>query len=311
MQKQYRPWRQSNFGYRLHYMSQLASAQRTGLMEVPVSVGSKTKEAHECDVREALAACFRFFAREGMNEGVANHLSYQFDFKEDGDGSNTMIVNGFGWHFANVTESSLVKLDIDDPQNANIAFRPGATQPPIVDPTAICIHGEIHKLLGKRARCIMHLHPHYATALSCLEDPRLLAVDQTTARFFNRLSYDRDMDGMGLGDEAKRLATCIGSRNSALLLGQHGVLVVGESIHLALDEIYHLERAARTYVTALSTGRPIKVLSDEVAEKTASQWEEANDVSGKALLWNIMNWRSEPELESGECKRRRTSGSEP
>lgn len=272
-------------------------------------MGDNRQQEKEREVRENLAACFRFFAREGMNEGVANHLSYQLESKDDGHGSNTMLVNSFGWHFANINTASLRKLDLDDPEVLKIDYIPGATEPPIVDPTAICIHGEIHKLLGKRARCIMHLHPHYATALSCLADPRLPPIDQTTARFFNRLSYDGDMDGMGLGDEAKRLATCIGPKNNSLLMGHHGVLVIGESISLALDEIYYLERAARTYMTALSTGRPLKVLSDEVAEKTALQWDEQNHWYGKALLWNIMHWHDDPEPASEDGKRRRTSGS--
>merc|ERR1719203_309316 len=234
-----------------------------------------------------------------MNEGIANHLSYQLECKEDGGGAkNLMIVNGFGWHFSNVTVDSLVKLDLDDPEVAKIAFTPEMTEPPPVDPTAIGIHGAIHKLLGKRARCIMHLHPHYATALACLEDPRLLPIDQGSSRFFNRLSIDTGYGGMGTGDEAKRLATCLGKNNS-LLMGNHGVLVVSETIAMALDEIYYLERASRNYITALSTGRPLKVLSDEVAEKTALETEPQNKWYGEALLWNCREWsdRHEPEYK--------------
>ena len=56
-------------------------------------------------------------------------------------------------------------------------------------------------------------------------------------------------------------------------MGQHGILVAGPSVAWCFDTIYYFERAAETYFTALSTGRPLAVASDQVAEKTARQWE--------------------------------------
>merc|ERR1712218_656966 len=145
----------------------------------------------------------------------------------------------------------------------------------------------------------MHLHPHYVTALACLKLDHSLPIpplEQNTMRFYKRLSYDPDMDGMGLGDEARRLATCIGPKNSALLLGHHGVLVINETIGGALDEMYYLEKAARTYLTALSTGLPLKLVSPEVAEKTAQQWEVSKGPYGEAFLQQVIEL--EPELWS-------------
>jgi ribulose-5-phosphate 4-epimerase/fuculose-1-phosphate aldolase len=47
----------------------------------------------------------------------------------------------------------------------------------------------------------------------------------------------------------------------------HGVLVVGETIAQAYRRLYKLERVCRTQVLAMGTGRPLKVLSDEIAAK--------------------------------------------
>jgi ribulose-5-phosphate 4-epimerase/fuculose-1-phosphate aldolase len=73
--------------------------------------------------------------------------------------------------------------------------------------------------------------------------------------------------------EGERLTTCIGDK-SVLLLGNHGVLVVGRSVAQTFDDLYYFERACQTYISVLSTGRSISVLSDEIAERTARQWEE-------------------------------------
>lgn len=258
-------------------------------------VETDVKSPSEAEVRLDLAAAFRFAVHERMNEGIANHFSYQIESKAEGHSRNAMIVNPFGTHFANVMASKLAKIDIDD--ETLYRWDPTSHLPP-VDPTAICIHGAIHKLLGRRARCILHLHPHYATALSSLKDPRLLPIDQNTARFFNRLSYDDGFDGMGLWDEAERLATRI-RENSAIILGNHGVLVIGETVGGALDEMYYLELAARNYITALMSGKELSILSDECAEKTAQQWDAQNQVYGLRFIAQIRELldKREPEYK--------------
>jgi ribulose-5-phosphate 4-epimerase/fuculose-1-phosphate aldolase len=50
-------------------------------------------------------------------------------------------------------------------------------------------------------------------------------------------------------------------------------MVIGETVGDAFNRMYLFERACRNYITALSTGLPIKVLSDKVAEKVAQEIE--------------------------------------
>ena len=45
----------------------------------------------------------------------------------------------------------------------------------------------------------------------------------------------------------------------------------------AWDALYHLERAAKTLLLAYSTGQPLEIMPDELAEETASEWETYRD----------------------------------
>lgn len=220
----------------------------------------------QTDARRDLAAALRYTARLGMHEGIANHYSLAVS----ADGAE-FLMNPYGRHWSQMRASDLLLL------NANAAPTGRAD----VDPTAWAIHGAIHRKLPQ-ARCIMHLHSKYATALACLKDPVLPPVDQNSMRFFNRFAVDDGFDGMGLGDEAERLATCLGNR-SVLMMGQHGILVIGPSLAWCFDTIYYYERAAETYLTALAAGRPLNIASDAVAEKTARQWEEYPGFADKHL----------------------------
>ena len=210
--------------------------------------------------REDLTAAFRWFARLNWHEAHANHFSVAVN-----DSGSKFLINPGGRHFANVRASELLLLDSDEPATADKNNAP--------DPTAWHIHSAVHRNIPK-ARCVMHLHSPGVLALSCLENKKLPPIDINAARFFNRVAIDESFDGMGLsGEEGDRITLCVGDR-SVLLMGNHGVLVVGESIAQTFDDLYYFERACQNYITVLSTGKSASILSDEVAEKTARQWQE-------------------------------------
>ena len=75
----------------------------------------------------------------------------------------------------------------------------------------------------------MHLHPKYATALASVKDNSLPPIEQNSMRFFERMHVDDHFDGMGLGDEAERLAANL-SDKSIVLMGNHGVMSMGRSV---------------------------------------------------------------------------------
>ena len=206
-----------------------------------------------------LAAVFRWTAKLNMHEAIANHFSVC------APGSNEdFYVNGPGMHFSTIKASDLILIKqskIDKLKD----------KPELVDPTALYIHGAIHKKVP-HAKCILHVHSKYATALSCLKDPTLPPIDQNTMRFYNRVAIYGDFGGLGFEEESKKMANCIGNHN-ILLLANHGILTAGPTIAQAFDDLFYFEKACETYITALSTGKELNIASPEVAEKTAQDWE--------------------------------------
>ena len=117
------------------------------------------------------------------------------------------------------------------------------------------------------------MHPPYSTVLATLADPQLKPIDQTTARFYNRVAIDQHYGGIAdQHEEGERLARALGDK-SRMILGNHGVLVTAPTVAEAFEDLYFLERAARTLVLAYGTGQPLNVLPDEIAEYTARSWD--------------------------------------
>jgi ribulose-5-phosphate 4-epimerase/fuculose-1-phosphate aldolase len=225
-----------------------------------MDVGAGGRKAVESSLRRDLAVAFRWAARLDLHEGVANHFSVAVS-----DDGGQFLLNPRGRHFSRVRASELLLLDAD---------RSGSGADLEADPTAWYLHSHLHRHVPQ-ARCVLHTHMPYATALACLRDFELLMLDQTACRFHDRIAYDRHYGGMALDDaEGERVAKLLGTDHSVLFLGNHGVIVVGPTVADAFDELYHLERAARLQVLALSTGRQLDLIPDEIAAITCRQWLE-------------------------------------
>ena len=221
------------------------------------------RQADLAELRVDLAAAFRLAVEMGWHESVGNH----FSVAASGDGK-TFLMNPRWQHFALIRASDLLLLDSDDPLTMS---RPDAP-----DPSAWCIHGRIHARLPQ-ARCVLHVHPPYGTALAALADPGLKPIDQNTARFYNRVAIDLEFGGIAdQHEEGERLVRALGGKQH-MIMGNHGLLVTAATVAEAFEDLYFLERAAQTLLLAYATGRPLNVMPGELAERTARAWDGYRD----------------------------------
>lgn len=250
---------------------------------------SNSSAAHVTGEREArvdLAAAFRWFARLDMHESVANHLSVAVS----ADGAS-FLMNPRGMHFARIRASDLLLLDANDRATLERADAP--------DPTAWNLHARLHARVPQ-ARCVMHLHSRFATALACLEDPTLHPIDMNTMRFHERVALDTQFSGMALCEsEGDRVAALLGAGKTVLVMANHGVLVIGPNVAAAFDEMYYFERAAQTLLTCYSTGKPARKVPEEIVRLTEKQWRDYGQlaVDHLASIKAILD-AQEPEYRS-------------
>ena len=239
------------------------------------------------DERVDLACSFRWTARLGLHEGVANHFSLAVS--EDG---RRFLMNANQVHFSRIKASELLLIDADDPATME---RPDAP-----DPTAWGLHGAIHRLCP-HARCVMHAHPIHSTVLASLADSRLPPIDQNTAMFYERHVVDEGYGGLAFEEEGARCADMLADpKVKTMVMGNHGLLILGHSVADAFNRLYYFERAAETYIKALWTGRPLREMPHDLAAKTAQEIDDyPDDQAGRhfAELKAILD-EAEPDYRS-------------
>lgn len=232
-----------------------------------------------------LAAAFRMAARLGFNEGICNHFSYALPGSED-----RYLINPEGFHWSEIKASDLLVVD-----GAGKVVE-GKHR---IEPTAFFIHSRIHKARPS-ARCVLHTHMPYATALTMIEDGRLEPCLQICLRFHGIIAYDDDYRGLALdNEEGDRMARALGDKR-VLFLATHGVICAGADVHQTFDDLYYLERAAQAQVLAMSTGRKLRLVGDNIATSVQEQVTKDLPVYGRLhfeSLKRILD-REEPDYKS-------------
>ena len=232
-----------------------------------------------------LAAALRLAVRFGFNEGICNHFSYMVPGTQD-----HFLINPQGFHWSEITAGSLVLMDSEG--NVIEGDAPA-------EPTAFFIHSRIHLGLP-HARCVLHTHMPYATALTALENGRLEPISQTALGFYERVAYDDDYNGLALdAEEGDRITRALDNKY-VLFLANHGVVVIGPDLGQAFNDLYYLERACQLQVLAMSTGQPLRRVSAQMATKTARQFVSPENQAQVAAHFTALKRlldRDEPDYQ--------------
>jgi ribulose-5-phosphate 4-epimerase/fuculose-1-phosphate aldolase len=207
-------------------------------------------------LREDLALALRAAAHHGLAEGVCNHFSVELP-----DRSGRFLLNPRGLLWSEVCGDDIVMVDGGGARLAGDHD---------VEPTAMFIHAAIHRVCNKA--CVLHTHMPYATALTLTIDRCLdTTLSQNAMRFHGRVAVDHNYNGLALGPaEGERIAKAMAGADVAFL-GNHGVVVCGERMAHAYDDLYYLERACMAQVIAQSTERPLAPVDPAIAERVRDQ----------------------------------------
>ncbi|KAI1085314.1 class II aldolase/adducin domain protein [Whalleya microplaca] len=239
-----------------------------------VQVAGKTKSGKQLKIRsypkfdnlederlyrkQHLAAAFRVFADRGFDEGVAGHISVRDPILTD-----HFWLNPLSMHFSLIKVSDLILCDED----GNIVE---GEEP--INAAAFAIHSEIHKARPDvHAAC--HAHSVHGKAFAVF-GRELDMITQDSLRFYKSHGVYRDFRGVVLdSEEGKRIGKALGN-GKAVILQNHGLLTVGESVDeaafwfISLDKTCHAQLLADA---ASAAGYEKKIIDDDEAAYTAKQ----------------------------------------
>jgi ribulose-5-phosphate 4-epimerase/fuculose-1-phosphate aldolase len=229
--------------------------------------------APEWQARIDLAACYRLVDLYGMSDMMANHISSHVPGEP-----GALLINAYGMMYEEITASSLIKIDLQ----GNILAKPdfGALDYGI-NRAGYVIHSAIHAAHPALA-CVIHTHAAASMAVSALQCG-LLPITQTAMRFLKVRYHDYQGVVLDAAEQASLLADL--GDGEALILRNHGALVVGRTVGEAFNWAHRLELACRTQLAAMACHSPLNAVPQPVLEATWNNYQR-----GTRRPYGLMEW---------------------
>lgn len=230
-------------------------------LEFPKPPVFTTFEEERLHGKERLAGAFRLFSKFGFNEGTAGHITMR-----DPEHKDHFWVNPYGMHFSQIKVSDLILVNHDG--EVVKGDRP-------VNGAAFAIHSAIHKTRPD-VTAAAHAHSIYGkswASLGRLLDP----LTQDSCAFYNHHGLFDDFTGVVYEtEEGDRIGQALGNYK-AVILRNHGLLTVGETVDSAAWWFITMERSCQAQLLAeAAAGKPVPI-EKEHAEKTSKQVGSEHD----------------------------------
>ncbi|HKC31236.1 MAG TPA: class II aldolase/adducin family protein [Burkholderiales bacterium] len=212
----------------------------------------------EWEIRVDLAAAYQLAAIFKWTDLIYTHFSARVPGSED------FLVNPYGLMFDEMTASNLVKVDphgkvLDDPTGLGY------------NEAGFVIHGCMHEARPE-INCVLHTHTRAGVAVSA-HKCGLLPISQHAMMVQQQVAY-HDYEGIALEmDERSRMARDLGKTSKAMILRNHGLLTLGETVREAFELMYYLDCACQIQIDAMAGGlHNVQLMSKEAADTAAQQF---------------------------------------
>ena len=222
----------------------------------------------EWQLRVDLAACYRLVAAYGWSDLIFTHVSARIPGPE-----HHFLINPYGLMFDEITASSLIKVD----QQCNKL----SDSPFPVNPAGFVIHSAVHEARDD-AGCVLHTHTRAGVAVSA-QQCGVLPISQQSTFVLASLAY-HGYEGVAFRDEEKpRLQADLGHANF-LMLRNHGLLTVGNTIADAFLAMYIFETTCQIQVAAQAGGALTEV-NPLIVKGVAEAMRVQTSGMGGAFAW--------------------------
>ena len=216
----------------------------------------------EWDLRVDLAAAYQVAAQFRWTDLIYTHFSARLP------GHDEFLINAYGLMFEEIVASNLIKIDhdgriIDDPLGLGY------------NEAGFVIHGCIHEARPE-AQCVIHTHTRAGVAVSAMKCG-LLPISQHAMRVQRSVTY-HDYEGIALDmDERVRMAADLGKESKSMILRNHGLLTLGETVREAMELMYYLDCACQIQVDAMAGGMEnVVIMSKEAGDSAAKTFNRPN-----------------------------------
>lgn len=248
-------------------------------MQLTVPGVEQAVSAEEWQIRVDLAALYRLVARFGWDDLVFTHLTARVPGDED-----HFLINPYGLLYEEMCASNMVKIDLQGNKVTDTPFD--------INPAGFVVHSAVHEVRHD-AQCVAHWHSRAGVAVAAQKDG-LLPISQQASLALASITY-HDYEGIAVDEEEKQsLQRDLGDKRH-LILRNHGLLVVGDTIADAFLLMYNLESACQIQIAAMAGGGELVHVDQAIIDDTGRTIAAATQGMFGGIAWPALLRRLDRE----------------
>ncbi|HVY16186.1 MAG TPA: class II aldolase/adducin family protein [Rhodopila sp.] len=224
-------------------------------MSAALKVASGMSDA-EWQTRCELAALYHVCNDLGWTDLINTHMSARVPGEPE-----HFLINNYGEMFDEITASSLCKVHLD-----GTVLTPNGK----FNNAGYIIHSGVYKARPD-ANCVLHTHTRAGAGLSLIRNG-IRPISQDAMHVIDDVVY-HEYGVPATVEECEALGKSCATGSCVVLLN-HGLLTLGETIHGAMMRLYMLERACELELIARQLDEPPIVIEEYVQKKAAERMKK-------------------------------------
>lgn len=224
-------------------------------MSAALKVASGMSDA-EWHTRCELAALYHICQDLGWTDLINTHMSARIPGEPD-----YFLINNYGETFDEITASSLCKVHMD-----GTVVTPNGK----FNNAGYIIHSGVYKARHD-AMCVLHTHTRAGAGVSLIRNG-IRPISQDAMHVIDDVVY-HEYGVPATVEECEALGKSCASGSCVVLLN-HGLLTLGETIHGAMMRLYMLERACELELISRQLGEEPIVIDEYVQKKAAERMKK-------------------------------------
>ena len=223
-------------------------------------------DSTQVDLRKDVVKAYHALDKLGWVESIYQHITATLP-----NNDNIMLINAYGLEFGEVTIENLMEVAM----NGSVIYEGNSVRKGFINPSGLTLHAAVHEARDD-AKIVIHCHNDALSAISVLKQGLSMDfINNEYRQLIGKIVY-HDFDSLSLAMNKTALANILQDGSNVIILRNHGILTIGETVELAFNRLYYTIQACQTQIKSMAQS---KLISEQQRQRTENNQKCDSSVS--------------------------------
>ena len=252
--------------WKRRYLLEMADDQSSSDFEKECTLKFSVKEEL---LRHDVTRAYHILDTLGWVETIYQHITAKIDEDE------AMLINAYGLEFGEVTPDNLMKVKMD----GTVLYEGNSVRAGYINPAGLALHAAVHEARDD-AKVVIHCHHSALSAIGVIEEGLDESLMDIGYKELTGSVVYHEFDTLSLAINKTALAEELSNGSNVVILRNHGILTVGETVEDAFNRLFYTIQAAETQIKMMKFPKLQKLQNEKgymATNEYVNAWKRFNN----------------------------------